>query len=64
MVVRWQGQQMQHTSTSITIFKNECLQRPETSEERSKNSKTEMVSIIANLPPLLVTTPVHVRNKN
>ena len=61
MVVSQQGQHTQHASIT---FENERLQRPETSEGQSKNWKTEMVSIIANLPTLMITTPVDVRNKN
>ena len=49
---------------NITTCEHEYLQRPETSEEQSKNLETETVSIIANLPTLTITTPVHVRNEN
>jgi hypothetical protein len=48
----------------MTTCEHEYLQRPETSEEQSKNSETETVSIIANLPTLMITTPVDVRNEN
>ena len=48
----------------MTTCEHEYLQRPETSEEQSKNLETETVSIIANLPTLTITTPVHVRNEN
>lgn len=61
MAVSWQGQHI--LQANITNFENKHLQRPETSEERSKNSKTGMVSIIANLPTQMITTPVDVRNK-
>jgi len=49
---------------NITTCEHEYLQRPETSEEQRKNSETETVSIIANLPRLTITTPVDVRNEN
>jgi hypothetical protein len=57
-----QGQHRQHAS--VTTCGQEYLKIPETSGGQSKNSKTETVSIIANLPPLMITTPVDVGDEN
>jgi hypothetical protein len=61
MAVSWQEQLTKHANRKPC--ENENFQIPETSEEQSKNSETEMVSIIANLPTLMITTPVDVRNE-
>jgi hypothetical protein len=37
--------------------------KPETFVERSRNSKTEMVSTVANLPLLMMTIPVDIKAK-